>query len=161
MQLSWLDDAKDVKKGAEAPCTLEDLAQAGVYYRYLSTDPAAFEPALAALCTENSYVARDEVGLSPETPNLPVLLDKFKDEHLHTEDEVRFVLAGEGVFDIRSIDDRWMRVQVSPGDLIVVPRDRYHRFTLTDACRIRCVRLFQDKAGWTPVYRSSPPAASV
>lgn len=149
MQLSWLEDQ------STEPCTLEDLQRAGVLFRHLSTDPAAYEPALAALCAENSYIARDEVALSPQTPNLPVLLDKFKDEHLHTEDEVRFVLAGEGIFDIRSADDRWMRVQVGPGDLIVVPRDRYHRFVLTDASQIRCVRLFQDKAGWTPVYREA------
>ncbi|MBW1762327.1 MAG: hypothetical protein JRJ24_12010 [Deltaproteobacteria bacterium] len=29
---------------------------------------------------------------------------------------------------IRSRDDQWMRVLVESGDLIVVPKDRYHRF---------------------------------
>jgi 1,2-dihydroxy-3-keto-5-methylthiopentene dioxygenase len=149
MQLFFLD-AQD-----SAPCSLEDLAKAGVTYRYLSTDPQKYEPALAELCKEGGYTTRDEVQLSPATPNLQALLDKFKDEHLHDEDEVRFVLEGEGVFDIRSEGDRWMRVQVSPGDVLVVPRGRYHRFFLTDACRIRCVRLFQDPAGWKPHYRAA------
>lgn len=150
MQLSWLED------GAGAPCTLEDLGKAGVLYRHLSTDPAQFEPGIAELCQTGGYTTRDEVALSRDTPNLPVLLDKFRDEHLHTEDEVRFVLQGSGIFDIRSADDRWMRVVVEAGDLIVVPRDCYHRFLLTDECQIRCVRLFQDKAGWTPHYRAQP-----
>lgn len=154
MQLSWLEDTSG------APCTLADLTAAGVLYRHLSTDPAQYEPGIAALCRDNGYITRDEVALSPETPNLPVLLDKFKDEHLHTEDEVRFVLKGAGIFDIRSADDRWMRVVVTPGDLLVVPRDKYHRFLLTGESQIRCVRLFQDKAGWTPIYRSAPPAAT-
>jgi 1,2-dihydroxy-3-keto-5-methylthiopentene dioxygenase len=66
---------------------------------------------------------------------------------------VRFVLEGEGIFDIRSRDDRWMRVVVERGDLIVVPKDRHHRFMLTEHKTIRCVRLFQDKSGWTPHYR--------
>lgn len=149
MQLSWLD-APD----ATTPATLQDLAAVGVTYRHLSTSPAVYEPALKQLCIDNSYVTRDEVALSPSMPNLQVLLDKFKGEHLHTEDEVRFVLEGAGVFDIRSAEDRWIRIQVDPGDLIVVPARLYHRFFLTEASQIRCVRLFQDATGWTPHYRS-------
>ena len=33
-------------------------------------------------------------------------------EHLHTEDVVRFIVSGGGIFDIRSNDDQWMRVEV-------------------------------------------------
>ncbi len=153
MRLSWFEGS-----GPDArPCTVADLETAGVFYRHLSTDPARYEPALAELGERCGYIARDEVMLSPETPNLDGLLGKFRAEHLHTEDEVRFVLAGEGIFDIRSVDDRWMRVVVEAGDLLVVPKDRHHRFLLTEQQAIRCVRLFQDPAGWTPVYRS--PAA--
>jgi 1,2-dihydroxy-3-keto-5-methylthiopentene dioxygenase len=148
MRLTWLDE-----DARAAPCGLADLAAAGVHYERLSTDPAEYEPAVARLREERGYVARDEVSLSPQTPGLEGLLAKFLAEHLHTEDEVRFVLAGEGIFDIRSADDRWMRVQVEAGDLLVVPAGRYHRFLLTEQRSIRCVRLFQDKAGWTPVYR--------
>ena len=71
------------------------------------------------------------------------------------------MLEGEGIFDIRSRDDRWMRVKVEEGDLIVVPAKRYHRFELTETKTIRCVRLFQDQSGWVPVYRQeAAPAAS-
>lgn len=153
MQLSWLEESADA-----LPCTLADLEKAGVTYQRLSLSagPAEYEPALHELCRQGGYITRDEVALSPDTPNLPALLDKFRDEHLHTEDEVRFVLSGAGIFDIRSAEDRWMRVQVEAGDLIVVPANRYHRFFLTDERHIRCVRLFQDKSGWTPLYRQAP-----
>ena len=166
MKLNWLEPqggqgASPIGETSLAPlegkdaCTLEDLAGAGVLYRHLPLDPAKYEPAIADLCATRGYVARDEVCLTPETPNLDGLLKKFEGEHLHTEDEVRFVLQGGGIFDIRSADDRWMRVEVEPGDLLAVPANCYHRFLLTDAQHIRCVRLFQDKAGWTPVYRQS------
>ena len=46
------------------------------------------------------------------------------------------------------------RVEVEPGDLLLVPANRYHRFLLTDARHIRCVRLYKDESGWVPVYRS-------
>ncbi len=146
MHAHWIED--------EATIDAATLAAEGVHYQALDASaPAAFQGPLDALKTEHRYVHQDEVSLSPDTPNLEAICAKFVDEHLHTEDEVRFVLEGAGVFDIRSRDDRWMRVTVEPGDLIVVPKDRYHRFFLTDAKRIRCVRLFQDTSGWTPVYR--------
>lgn len=150
MRLSWLDEAPGADPIAEA-----ELERVGVLYRYLSTDPSIFEPALSEVCRQRGYVARDEVCLTPQTPNLEELNKKFIGEHLHTDDEVRFVLEGAGIFDIRSADDRWMRVEVGPGDLLVVPKDLYHRFLLTELSMIRCVRLFQDKAGWVPVYRQS------
>ena len=85
--------------------------------------------------------------------NLQAICDKFKDEHLHTDDEVRLVLEGEGIFDLRSKDDKWMRATVVAGDLLVVPANLHHRFLLTDKQHIRCVRLFKDAEGWVAHYR--------
>ena len=113
-----------------------------------------FQPALDRLRAERGYQAQDVVELRPDTPNLDGLLAKFKDEHLHRDDEVRFVVEGEGVFDIRGVDERWIRVQVERADLIVVPALLYHRFFLTERREIRCVRLFKDAAGWVPEYRA-------
>ena len=147
MKLQWLDTP-------ESPIDARELAKVGVLHERMAVDPVAYQPSLDALKGERGYVEQDIVELSPTTPELDTICAKFSAEHLHTDDEVRYVLEGEGIFDIRSADDRWMRVQVEPGDVLVVPRGRYHRFFLTDACRIRCVRLFQDPAGWKPVYRA-------
>ena len=149
MRMAYLNEEEQARR----PLDAAELGAVGVVYRHLGTDPGAYEPALAALCAERGYVARDEVKLAKDTPNLDALLGKFIGEHLHTDDEVRFVLQGEGIFDIRSTDDRWMRVVVEAGDLLVVPKNLYHRFLLTDAQQIRCVRLFQDQSGWVPHYR--------
>lgn len=147
MRISWLEPAA-------APCTPSDLEAAGVLSRHLSVDPARYEPELSALRAARGYVARDEVCLAPDTPDLDRILARFLAEHHHAEDEVRFVLSGAGIFDIRSLDDRFVRIEVGPGDLLVVPARRHHRFLLTDERRIRCVRLFRDPAGWVPVYRA-------
>ena len=133
------------------------LGGEGIYQRFLGLDPAVFQPVLDDLKGRRGYITQDEVQLSPQTKNLDVVMKKFDDEHLHDDDEVRFVLSGAGVFDIRTTDDRWLRVVVEPGDLLVVPAGRHHRFELTSSSNIHCVRLFKDPAGWVPRYRDAPP----
>ena len=147
MRAYWLDH------GPDHSIDHDTLSANGLVYEYLGTDPARYQPRLAVYMTERGYGTQDEVALAPDTENLAELCAKFDREHLHTDDEVRFVLEGEGIFDVRSHDDEWMRVVVEPGDLLIVPKDKQHRFLLTDLQRIRCVRLFQDASGWVPVYR--------
>lgn len=150
MKAHWLERSGDI--------SMDELARQGVYYARLDTRPTHYGTPLELLKSERGYIEQDIVSLSPATPNLDAICAKFVDEHHHDEDEVRFVLAGEGIFDIRSDSDEWMRVVVEPGDLIVVPKARHHRFMLTESKAIECVRLFQDASGWTPHYRI--PAAS-
>jgi len=126
----------------------------GVIYRQLPMEKNGYQPHLDELTKRRGYITQDEVQLKPDMPNLDAVLAKFDPEHKHDDDEVRFVLAGEGVFDIRSNDERWMRVIVEPGDLIVVPKGKHHRFELTAKKHIHCVRLFKDPAGWTAIYRN-------
>lgn len=148
MQLAWIEQQADYPA-----LDVDHLRRNGVLYERLELADDAYLATLDRLQAERGYVEQDVVELQPETPNLDAICAKFADEHLHTDDEVRFVLAGAGVFDIRDDDDRWMRVTVEAGDLIVVPKGRYHRFYLTNSKQIRCVRLFQDRAGWVPHYR--------
>ena len=151
MKANWLD--QDGNLGDSIPA--EYLGEQGVLYEALPLQPEAYQAPLDRIKEDNGYIEQDVVQLAPDTPNLDEICAKFVDEHLHDEDEVRFVLDGAGIFDIRSIDDRWMRVEVEAGDLIVVPAKRYHRFFLTDAKNIQCVRLFQDASGWVPHYRAA------
>ena len=143
MRAEWLDTRETIPTHV--------LHGEGVTYTLLPL--TGFQAGLDALTEERGYVKQDEVHLHPGTPELETICAKFDREHLHDDDEVRFVLEGEGIFDIRSSDDRYMRVLVSPGDLIVVPAGRNHRFLLTEARTIRAVRLFKDQSGWVPRYR--------
>ena len=145
MNAHWLEQGGDI--------AADELIAQGIHYEELPLADEAYQPSLDVLKNQRGYIEQDVVALSPETPNLDAICKKFEDEHHHDDDEVRFVLEGEGIFDIRSNDDRWMRVVVERGDLIVVPKDRHHRFLLTDKKAIRCVRLFKDQAGWVPHYR--------
>ncbi|MGB5813250.1 MAG: cupin domain-containing protein [Polyangiales bacterium] len=135
------------------PLSPEDLQREGILYRTLPLENTGYQAFLDELKDREGYITQDVIELRPDTPELEVLCAKFDVEHLHDEDEVRFLLEGEGIFDIRSRDDRWMRVKIERGDLIVVPAKRYHRFELTDTRTMKCVRLFQEQGGWIPHYR--------
>lgn len=99
----------------------------------------------------------DTVRISNKTPNIHTLLANFQREHYHTEDEIRIIKEGSAIFDIRSKDDRWIRVEVEQNDLIQIPALRYHRFYATGLNQtgdpIEAIRLFKTTEGWTPVYR--------
>jgi len=83
------------------------------------------------------------------------MLAKFSREHWHDEDEVRFILAGSGVFHIHPEGGPVTAIEVEAGDLIRVPRGTWHWFDLCAEKQIRAIRLFQDPAGWTPQYTDS------
>ena len=116
---------------------------------------AAYAEEIAQLKARGGYVTADVIDVGPETPGLEAMLAKFNSEHWHDEDEVRFIIAGHGLFHIHPQDKPVIAIEVAAGDLIRVPRGTLHWFDLCTDRRIRAIRLFQDMAGWTPHYTAS------
>lgn len=116
---------------------------------------AAYRAEIERLKARGGYVTADVIDVGPHTPGLDEMLEKFKREHWHDEDEVRFVIRGRGLFYLRAPQGTITSVEVEAGDLIAVPRGTHHWFHLCDDRRIRAIRLFQDSAGWTPHYTDS------
>ena len=94
------------------------------------------------------------IDVNPATPNLDEMLAKFDKEHTHSEDEVRVILAGLGIFFL-NLGGRVASVEVGPGDMLRVPKGTTHWFTLCKDRRIRAIRWFQQTSGWTPEYTGS------
>jgi 1,2-dihydroxy-3-keto-5-methylthiopentene dioxygenase len=115
----------------------------------------AYAKEIDELKARGGYVTADVIDVTPETPGLAEMLAKFDREHWHDEDEVRFVIAGHGLFHIHGDDGQVLSIEVEPGDLIRVPRGTRHWFNLCGDRRIRAIRLFQDVSGWTPHYTGS------
>ena len=157
--LRFLPDGRIVEGDAEVQACLGAL---GVDYERwdLSRVPAdspaeavlsAYAVEIDAMKRRGGYVTADVIDVSPETPNLDAMLARFDKEHTHSEDEVRFILAGRGVFFLH-LDGKVVSVEVGPGDMLRVPRGATHWFTLCEDRRIRAIRWFQDTSGWTPQY---------
>lgn len=155
------DDDRRVTDPRELAARLHDL---GIQYERWAADRpladdapadeilAAYAGPIAILKAQGGYVTADVIDLHPDTPNLDAMLGRFNREHWHDEDEVRFIVAGRGVFHLHPQGGAVVAVEVVAGDLLRVPRGTHHWFELCGERRIRAIRLFQDPAGWTPHY---------
>jgi len=115
----------------------------------------AYSPEIERLKENGGYVTADVINVTPATPGLDEMLDKFNKEHWHDEDEVRFIVKGHGLFHIAPPGGDVVSIEMEAGDLIRVPRGTLHWFNLCSDRTVRAIRLFQDAAGWTPHYTSS------
>ena len=116
---------------------------------------AAYAPEIDRLKAHGGYVTADVIDVSPATPGLDAMLNRFNSEHWHDEDEVRFIIEGRGLFHIHPRQGNVVSITVEAGDLLRVPRGTWHWFDLCQEKRIRAIRLFQDTSGWTPHYTGS------
>ncbi|KAG9327109.1 hypothetical protein KVV02_008739 [Mortierella alpina] len=135
------------------PVSAEELAASGVLYWRLEDEN--FEAQIDKICEERNYKNRDQITVSKE--GLGAVFDEkiktFFAEHLHEDEEIRAILDGTGYFDIRDRQDRWVRIKVEAGDLIVLPAGIYHRFTLDTNNYLKAMRLFKEDPVWTPLNR--------
>ncbi|KAJ5902544.1 Acireductone dioxygenase ARD family [Penicillium taxi] len=129
----------------------ETLASLGVFYRRCPTVEE-----IDVIAKERGYKNRDQICVSPDAMG-PIYEEKVKGfftEHLHEDEEIRYILDGEGFFDVRGQEDEWIRIFLNKSDVVVLPAGIYHRFTTNEKNYIKAMRLFQDEPKWTPLNRA-------
>jgi 1,2-dihydroxy-3-keto-5-methylthiopentene dioxygenase len=112
---------------------LDCLARLGIHYFQLDSVED-----VNSLAAERGYKNRDEVTVSPGAMGAAYEdnIKMFFTEHLHEDEEIRYVRDGSGFFDVRGHDDEWVRIRVEKNDLLILPAGIYHRFT-TDEGNVR------------------------
>jgi 1,2-dihydroxy-3-keto-5-methylthiopentene dioxygenase len=98
------------------------------------------------------YKERDLIVLHSNVPNLDAMLSKFDRTHTHADPEVRYIIAGEGIFGFVRPDGSQVELTVQPEDYINVPSGVEHWFYLTSSRQIKAVRYFTNTEGWVPEY---------
>jgi len=116
----------------------------------------ALDPVFHRLQHERGYRERDLVVLHPEHPDLDALDRRFGGIHRHDDEEVRYIIDGEGVFGFVLADGRQLELTVERGDYLHIPAGVEHWFRLNALRRIKAVRYFSARGGWTPVYSDTP-----
>jgi len=115
---------------------------------------AAYRADIDRLMQEKGYQAVDVISLKPDNPERATFRQKFLNEHTHSEDEVRFFVAGAGQFTLH-IGDKVYEVLCEAGDLIGVPDGTRHWFDMSEAPYFVAIRLFTNKEGWVAAFTGS------
>lgn len=112
------------------------------------------DPALKQIRESRGYNYADIITCSEEClPDYHNKLKSFFEEHIHSDEEVRYILKGSGYFDVRDCNDKWIRMKLNAGDLIVLPEGIYHRFTMDAKNYTQAMRLFKGEPIWVAINR--------
>lgn len=111
----------------------------------------AYRADIDRLMSEKGYQAVDVISLKPDNPDRAAFRKKFLNEHTHSEDEVRFFVAGAGQFTLH-IGEKIYEVLCESGDLIGVPDRTRHWFDMSESPYFIAIRLFTNKEGWVAEF---------
>jgi 1,2-dihydroxy-3-keto-5-methylthiopentene dioxygenase len=141
----------------------QQLAQVGVRFeQWAANQPiapgasqeeviTAYRADIDRLMQEKGYQSVDVISLTPDHPERSTLRQKFLSEHTHSEDEVRFFVAGSGQFTLH-IDGKVYDVLCEQGDLIGVPDGTRHWFDMSESPSFVAIRLFTNTDGWVASF---------
>jgi 1,2-dihydroxy-3-keto-5-methylthiopentene dioxygenase len=146
----------------EAQAIAEQLDAVGVQFRQwplrsLPPEPTpeqtieAYSEDIDRLKRDAGYQAVDVVSLHPGHPDRETLRKKFLNEHTHSEDEVRYFVAGTGLFTLH-IGEKVFEVLCEAGDLISVPHGTRHWFDMGPEPHFVAIRLFTNPDGWVASF---------
>ena len=108
---------------------------------------AAYRDDIDRLVRERGFKSVDVVSIAPDNPQREEMRRKFLDEHFHNEDEVRFFVAGSGLFTLH-VGDRVYEIRCEQGDLIAVPDRTTHWFDMGPEPSFVAIRFFTEPEGW-------------
>ena len=134
---------------ADAPLTAES-DQAAII--------AAYARDIERLKEQYGYTTVDVIRVTPQTPNIPALREKFLNEHTHTEDEVRFFVEGGASFYLRMRGKVYQTI-CTRGDLLSVPANTTHWFDMGPTPEFAAIRLFVNPEGWVANFTGDPIAS--
>ncbi|PIE19124.1 MAG: hypothetical protein CSA66_03130 [Proteobacteria bacterium] len=106
----------------------------------------------------DGYPCWDVISVTPDHPDREALRARFLSEHTHAEDEVRFFVAGSGLFSLH-LGDKVYQVLCTAGDLIGISGGTRHWFDAGPAPDFVALRFFGTPDGWLGRFTDSDIAA--
>ncbi|KAL9625129.1 MAG: hypothetical protein Q9204_007827, partial [Flavoplaca sp. TL-2023a] len=119
---------------ASSALPISILAKMGILHYYLPLSAHSSYKEVNDLASARAYANRDIITISPSAMGRAYddNVQMFYKEHMHEDEEIRYIFEGAGFFDVRDEEDRWVRIQVGSGDLLILPAGIYHRFTVDE-----------------------------
>ena len=107
----------------------------------------AYRADIDRLVVERGFKTVDVVSIAPDNPQREAMRAKFLDEHYHKEDEVRFFVAGSGLFTLH-VGGKVYEIECVQDDLIGVPDSTLHWFDMGPEPSFVAIRFFTEPDGW-------------
>lgn len=104
---------------------------------------AAYAKQVDMLKNEGGYMNVDIVSLDENDPIKDEVRAKLRKEYRHGEDEVRFFVAGRGLFNLH-IEDHVYAVLCEKGDLISIPAGTRHWVDIGEHPYLAVIRLYNN-----------------
>jgi len=171
--MSWLavfpeqQPQQRLRSTADPSIIEQELAPFGVHFERWSLQSLSNEEAneevnedpLVAYAHEverlrqRGYSSIDVVQVAPDVSDAAwpdkarTMREKFRDEHTHAEDEVRFFAGGAGAFYLRLRSNVYC-IGCEAGDLLSVPAGTRHWFDMGAEPRFTAIRFFKSSDGW-------------
>jgi len=146
------------------PVDPDYLRKLGLFLKNIPLDiEGGWESEINKIAEERGCQNRDNMDVTKEGlgEQFETMLDKYFTEHMHDEEEIRYILSGSGFWDVREhATDEWIRLQVLPGDFVIIPPGIYHRFTLDEFNQIKALRLTKEDPMYTSYARGPETDAS-
>ncbi|KNA06904.1 hypothetical protein SOVF_176800 [Spinacia oleracea] len=133
--------------------SLDQLAELGILTWKLDADNYETDEELNKIREARGYTYMDCICNNEQVPNYEEMNKRIYEEHLHSDDETRYCVDGSGYLDVRDVEDKWIRIWLKKGAMIVLPAGIYHRASLDFNSYIKLVRLFAGNPVWTPHNR--------
>lgn len=108
---------------------------------------AAYRAQIDAL----GYREVEVLNVTGDHPQKHELRAGFLDERRYSEDEVRFFVAGQGLFSLH-IGDCVYAVRCEKNDLLIIPAGLAHWFDMGENPHFVALRLFNTAEGWVPAF---------
>ncbi|MEI2454807.1 acireductone dioxygenase [Lysobacter firmicutimachus] len=115
---------------------------------------AAYRADIKRITAERGFKTVDVVSIAPDNPQREAMRGKFLDEHYHKEDEVRFFVAGSGLFTLH-VEPNVYEIKCEQGDLISVPDSTLHWFDMGPEPSFVAIRFFTEPDGWVGYFTGS------
>ncbi|MET4729663.1 1,2-dihydroxy-3-keto-5-methylthiopentene dioxygenase [Lysobacter enzymogenes] len=112
---------------------------------------AAYRADIERITVERGFKTVDVVSIAPDNPQRETMRSKFLDEHYHKEDEVRFFVAGSGLFTLH-VEPNVYEIKCEQGDLISVPDSTLHWFDMGPEPSFVAIRFFTEPDGWVGYF---------
>ena len=166
------DPGQPLLTSHDGPTIASELAKIGVTFeRWQANAPIepgaspeqvmdAYRADIDRLVAERGFKTVDVASVAADNPNRAEIRQKFLDEHYHKEDEVRFFVAGSGLFTLH-VDGKVYEVLCEAGDLIAVPDSMTHWFDMGPEPSFVAIRFFTEPDGWVGHYTGTDIARQV